>query len=458
MRRQPPLVEWHIAQDDAEWERLRAQAAAGAKPVGPTVYNRRRLALLLVFFLILAGAGGWWWQRTTSDAALTPTAPIVSTESQQTIAHPGAARPAVATPPPTPGERSLPLQRTEASSSQEVVRMTSHPEQAHHTYQDVSTGALRTALDAAFWGPPRRLETTSFIIHFRHRDARAVTRAAPEIEVFYSTLQENFGLPLAWDERKLVFVVSEGQPSGPTAYQLAEEGQFIVRSPSLYEGAQLAADMLLAQSMALALVDHVIAQAAIYHTAHSSRRHVFDALRLWQLWNTDLPLAAWRVDIVRWLYFDLPGAPPGQAPILPARYPALCAEHALWLPYPAALQIPLVCTNLDQSKWQPDSRYAQTPLRRLPRLWAPVFLDEEVDAHGRTYPEKHPGETIALATFIEYIVFTFGQERLPELVGSLGRHESWRTLLPVVFDVSVAEAEAGWQAHLQATYGQQSVE
>jgi hypothetical protein len=38
-------------------------------------------------------------------------------------------------------------------------------------------------------------------------------------------------------------------------------------------------------------------------------------------------------------------------------------------------------------------------------------------------------------------------------VAGLGQHITWRTLISAVFGVSVADFEAGWQAHLAAHYG-----
>lgn len=50
-------------------------------------------------------------------------------------------------------------------------------------------------------------------------------------------------------------------------------------------------------------------------------------------------------------------------------------------------------------------------------------------------------------------VATYGRERLPTLVASLGHYDSWETLIPAVYGVSPAEFEAGWQAYLATHYG-----
>ncbi|HMN29643.1 MAG TPA: hypothetical protein PKE45_15950, partial [Caldilineaceae bacterium] len=68
-----------------------------------------------------------------------------------------------------------------------------------------------------------------------------------------------------------------------------------------------------------------------------------------------------------------------------------------------------------------------------------------------------PGKTVALATLIEYAVTTYGRERLPALVAGLGQYDSWETLVPAVFGVSVAQFERGWQLYLSEHYGVPSI-
>ena len=45
---------------------------------------------------------------------------------------------------------------------------------------------------------------------------------------------------------------------------------------------------------------------------------------------------------------------------------------------------------------------------------------------------------------------TYGREHLPGLVAGLGQSDSWDTLIPVVYGVSPAEFEVGWQLHREA--------
>ena len=48
---------------------------------------------------------------------------------------------------------------------------------------------------------------------------------------------------------------------------------------------------------------------------------------------------------------------------------------------------------------------------------------------------------------------TYGLERPPKLVASLGQHDSWDMLIPAVYDALPEEFEAGWQAYLATHCG-----
>jgi hypothetical protein len=127
--------------------------------------------------------------------------------------------------------------------------------------------------------------------------------------------------------------------------------------------------------------------------------------------------------------------------------------HQLWLPSPAQLEIPFVCGELDQQAWLFPFWAPREPLTRLDQLPVPAPPAESVGGPGHLHRLDHPGQTVALATLIEYAAARYGRERLPALVAGLGHYESWDTLLPAVYGVSPTDFEAGWQAYLKAHYG-----
>jgi len=63
---------------------------------------------------------------------------------------------------------------------------------------------------------------------------------------------------------------------------------------------------------------------------------------------------------------------------------------------------------------------------------------------GSPVPGLHLGKTVARPILIKDAVATFGRERLPVLVAGLGHYDIWEMLLPAVYEVSLAECEAGW--------------
>lgn len=231
--------------------------------------------------------------------------------------------------------------------------------------------------------------------------------------------------------------------------------QLNVPSPALYRApVDLRADQLLVQALALPLLNHGLGQVLERQPIDQSWGPLLDGLRLWQVWDLDLPLAAWRVDIVQWLYRDLPASRPGQAVVLPARYPALCAAHQLWLSSPGQIGIPLLCAKQAWEDWfLAPWRGTHDPPHRLAQLGVPVRAQAYMRQPPALDEGTSPGQTVALATLIEYAVATYGRARLPALVASLGQYKTWDTLLPAVYGVSAAHFEAGWQAYLATHYG-----
>ena len=57
-------------------------------------------------------------------------------------------------------------------------------------------------------------------------------------------------------------------------------------------------------------------------------------------------------------------------------------------------------------------------------------------------------QSVAAATLIDYVVNTYGREKLPDLLAGIRTYENWTTLSPAVFGVSAEELEAGWQRYL----------
>ncbi len=65
-RKQPPIMEWHVAESEADWAAIQARTAATPLP------SSRRFGWTYWVMLVLAvGIGGWWWQTQAAEPALT---------------------------------------------------------------------------------------------------------------------------------------------------------------------------------------------------------------------------------------------------------------------------------------------------------------------------------------------------------------------------------------------------
>jgi hypothetical protein len=487
MRKQAPTIEWQIVEHDADWERLqatdRSDSAPSANQRQPPKYYLGVVAALL---LLLVSAGGWWG-RTAQDRAhqteigATAIAPLELRAVEQVgelaaVSLPGdqttssgllqeglgeyrSLYTAVQTTEPA-DHGDITVSTVEVGGSRGIAHIVTTPKDGAPAYRQtrfyrrIGPDWRQISPEAAHWPPARSLETPYFVFRFRQHDAQAVIAVAPRIDALYTTLWHNFGLPIMPTPGRLAVYVSGTQNPGNARFephnyeQFVWEDRLVVASPSLYLVPVDITDIdLLAQSLALPLIAQVLTQASEQDQIGSAWQPMLKGLRLWQVWDMDLPLALWREEIVRWIYLDRPGAGSAQTVVLPKRYEAFCASHALWMEAPTMVGVPLLCNGLDWQAWYTGTWGPRHPPIRLDQLAVPA-------PDGYT-PEGTPvwGQTVALATLIEYAVDTYGRERLPALVAGLSKHESWNTLLPAVFGVSAAEFEAGWRAYLATRYG-----
>jgi hypothetical protein len=486
MRKQAPVVEWYLAESDADWEQRCGQPMPNLVPAGG-----RRLQLnrsfwsVVALLLLLVSTGSWWW-RADQAALPQPVADVTAsaqpalgeivpgrasvaafvTDGQATLsreqhlAQEGISLSAAGHPTELDAQIAIGVRTVEVWGEQAVAHVVTRAEGGAPAYRQTrfyrrtAKGWQPTAPNAALWGTARSLETPSFVYQFRQNDAQAVVAVLPQMDTLYRSMRRNVGLPLISATEKLVIEVSVTQPLGKAALWLQVSDRFIVPSPALYVApVELTDAELLAQSIALLLLDAVIAQAGEQYALGSTWQPMLRGVRLWQVWDLDLPLAAWREEVVRWLYVDLPTASPGQSDLLPNHYPKLCADHKLWMPSPLQIDIPFVCAEreseyIDLLPWS-----GRGPPMRLDQLAVPVLLDEELIQSSAAGQVIYPGRVVVLATLIEYAVATYGHERLSTLMAGMGHYDTWDTLLPAVYGVSPAEFEAGWQVYLASQYG-----
>lgn len=494
MSKQTPKLEWIVEESEAEWERLQTLL-----PLELTPALRRRLQLkrtlwsmaTVLLLLVVIGEG---WRRTTQAklqadeadlrtvvaqkplALVTPDgdALIATIKNEQTrtdaTSHDAGREdqvwqeyewkssglPASVRPDDPMAPLGATVQSMELLGNQAIANVILNAQNGKPAYRQTrfyrhtDTGWQESEPDATLWGAEQQWETPYFVFHFRQNDAPAVMAVAPALDALYLTLQRNFGMLLTPGAEKMIIEVrvtqtpGHGDPSLGVGFDGTD--RLIVPSPARYLAPVELTDVaLLEQSLALPLLAAVLTRARQQYAIGSAQQPLLNGLRLWQLWDLDLPLAVWREEVVQWLYLDPTVAIPGRPVVLPERYAELCSAHKLWLPSPAELNIPLVCIDLDQELWFFFAWGLGEPPTRLEHVILSISSEEE--------ERLHRGQSVALATLIEYAVVTYGRERLPVLIAGLGQNESWATLIPAVYGVSTAEFEAGWQAYLAARYG-----
>ncbi len=489
MRKRSPQLEWQVVENDAEWARQQALLTPVATPrTGYRLYRQMYAMNLFALLLLLVMVVAWWrWtpqarlhqeqadspllpQPALATVASAPAELVASVAYQQSALEQlhqvesatGGLSPTDQSADPT-SALDIALERVALQGDQAVVGIVLANDHGTPLYRQTRfyrrVAPLRwqqTRPDATLWGPEERLATPYFLYHFRQQDGAVVRAVAPTIDALYTTLWGHLGLPIRLTPDKLVIDVTLEQLPGQAPLLFDARRSIRAPSPARYLAPVALSDAdLLAQALALPLLRHGLAEARDQHQIKSAWQPLVDGLYLWQVWELALPLATWRETVVRWQYHDLPATDPGEALPLPDRYQELCAVHQLWLQSPLQIHIPLVCAgrHREDSHWH--TWRAATPLTHLAQLAVPLPMmggDGTFSVIGPSFFTTHPGQTVALATLVEYAVETYGLASLPALVAGLGDADSWDMLLPAVFGVSTAEFEAGWQAYLVDHY------
>lgn len=461
MSKQTPKLAWIVAESEADWERLSVQPPS----VNNSALHRKRAWWSIsALLLLLVGVSGWLWHTDSAspqppvNVNPTPAPPADALLATSVSSDVQAALAKLLLPEATAW--TVELSRVELHGPRAVVSLVADALRGAPAYrqtlfyQHTDAGWQQTEPDAALWGQEQTLETTSFVFHFREQDRQTVSAVAPQIEALYTTLYRNFRLILTLGDEKPVIDVSVTQKPGYATRWFDVAAPLIVSSPARYLApVALSDEQLLAQSIALPLLAAVMVQVVATNRIGSAWQPLRNGLRLWQLWDLELPLAIWREEVVTWIYLDVPTTSSAQAVVLPQDYAKLCAMHRLWLPSLWQLGIPVRCAGLDQGELYRVWWSQRQPPIRLTQLGLPVPPAADREIANRTDSVAYPGQTVALATLVAYAVVTYGRERLPVLVAGLGQHEGWATLIPAVYGVSSTEFEAGWQAYLVTHYG-----
>src|SRR5262245_37077908 len=186
MSKRAPKVEWEIAQDDADWERLCA-------PPHPATQGRLSskhfLGGVALLFFLLVCAGGWGWrpERATLPPSEVDVPATVQHELEAVLRHGDPAslyweyqfawqehglHAAIPTVYPD-AHLELVIDTLELQGEQAVARIVTTTQggvpayRQTRFYRRIGPDWVQTAPNADLWGPERSLETPSFIFQFR---------------------------------------------------------------------------------------------------------------------------------------------------------------------------------------------------------------------------------------------------------------------------------------------------
>ncbi len=258
-------------------------------------------------------------------------------------------------------------------------------------YRRVDQRWLRTVPPAALWGEVRQLQTDHLTFVYYERDAAAVEAVASKLEEAYIGMYHTLGLPDAPSERQVVAIIP--QPIGRWSSTLP---QYEVTSPLLARIPQGQSDS-----------EYIAYEIMGWFTYRAMRDAAPNmAVRYLYRW----PILIW--GLRGWLRDDL----------------------------------------LDQpSPWHEE---AIEVLRHSAPKFLPIELNDITDLRTKARPTREDVilRYLSAESFMQYVVDTYGRQRLPDLLITMVQDSSWKDIIPHVYGHSVEEFEAGWNMHLIKEY------
>jgi hypothetical protein len=322
-------------------------------------------------------------------------------------------------------------------------------------YKDSEQGWVRAKVTRELWGKARQLESDYFVFHYRTVDEKAVTQAAARLDALFPLLYSSFFADRPTGEKQVIVIDPEWK-LGDLSKQTTPSSTLIVASPAAtLRPADLAAGDLLLQSAMLALFERLAEQATAQYNLSPEAQVVYSGLRLWLIWEHDLPLAQWREPLVRWAFRDPQVASGPTAFAVPIFAHDLCLEHTLWMRSPLDIRVPVLCWHSPAGEeritaWRYQSVPIKLPLTSL--VYRPANIEDISKKSDETPPEP-VGSGIGLATVFEYMALNGDPQHISRLLAALPQHKSTETLIPAVFALSKADFQRGWQAFVANRYG-----
>jgi hypothetical protein len=321
-------------------------------------------------------------------------------------------------------------------------------------YHDRGLGWVRGEITAAHWGEARQLETEYFIIHYRTLDEAAVMQAAPQLDTLYPELLNSLHRKLTVSE-KLRVTIDPEYILGMTVHKTGSQVGIVVASPSAtLAPEELAASDLLLQAIVIKIFNRLTINTPTSYNLPGSWVRIHNSLRIWFIWEHELPLAVWRKPLVEWILHVSGDAARQAESDIPAFADELCLHHSLWMLSPLDIDVPIYCGdryagNQKVTTWPSHETIAELFPGSL--IYSAPVTSDSWSAYQEVQEWQVP-YTVILATVFEYVASRYGSERIPLLLAAIPEHDRAETLIPAVFDVSLAEFTEGWRAFLAERY------
>jgi hypothetical protein len=358
-------------------------------------------------------------------------------------------------------------------------------------YQQQWSGWVRVPPSANYWGSPRQWESEFFLFRYFAQDEEAVYAAAPKLDALYPTF---YAALMASDppSPKVVIELDPGATlvlgNGATT---AQDVPLTLPSPSAtLAPVEVSEEALLVQGAALALFNRLSAQSDALNKRLEGWRLMRSGLRLWLLWDQELPLARWRdalggsgdtvhrfhklplarwrEPLVRWVFGADEGVAVSKGVNVPAFAHDFCAHHRLWLSTEAEIDMPVICVqHVRGGEAFLAFRYSSPP-HMLPSFITreeSLYTEEISDAVASSL---HYTAVVAFATLFEYVSVREGAEvnsteggsaeimraqRVAAFIAAIPNHTNWDSLIHALYGESQGDFEAGWNAFLAERYG-----
>jgi hypothetical protein len=440
MKQEDGKFNWIVAENDEAWQATQAQTQlAGDPPTGLAINSLHKKEVVLTTLLatlLLLMIGGWLWPRSILTKGtiqkLSPTvaqaeqALTQTIESLDTSIHVNNIQ--------LLGDRVM-AQVTVVDTEEGKVRAYRET----HFYGKSAAGWQRIPPDLALLGPQKTLKIANFTILYDAVDADAIYQAAPKIEQLFAGLRHDFGLSAAEAGSPYTIEIASSSILGISFYDPIQRKLTIASPLLLSVPVEITPATLVEQVTVYPLARLLIHEAINQHDERWQYNfgHWYpmeNSLALWALWQEGGPIVSSHDALITWLYQMSKN--PSSRHALPAGYAELCHFDRVWQLIPSDLMIPLFC-NVEAPTGRP-ANYDLALASRWPQL---------VNYRGEgSYSLPRPDSAaISLETIIEYIVATYGRDKLPQFFNALGEHTTPDTLIPALFGVSRTSFEAGWQ-------------